>query len=100
MKSDETHLLRALCTIRDPEEMRRVLAEILTPSEYRALLKRWAILRLLRDGIPQREIARLIDGSLCNVTRGARLMNQPDCAADALMARMERRRRRRQQKPD
>ncbi|HHX98841.1 MAG TPA: Trp family transcriptional regulator [Kiritimatiellia bacterium] len=94
MKSDETHLLRALCTIRSPEEMRRVLAEILTPAEYRALLKRWAILRLLRDGIPQREIAQYIGGSLCNVTRGARLMNQPDCASDILMTRMENKRRR------
>ena len=69
MKSDETHLLRALCTIRSPEEMRRVLAEILTPAEYRALLKRWAILRLLRDGIPQREIAQYI-GGLSAIVRG------------------------------
>ena len=89
MKSDEAHLLQALCAIKDPGEMRRVLTELLTRSEIAALRKRWAILCLLRDGVPQREIARRIGGSLCNVTRGAHLMRNPDCASAALMTRME-----------
>ena len=89
MKSCENQLLQALCAIDDPAEMRRVLADILTRSEYAALLKRWTILRLLRDGIPQREIARRIDGSLCNVTRGARLLHNKNCASAILMERLE-----------
>ena len=89
MKSDETQLLRALCTIQDPAEMRRVLGDLLTRSELVALQKRWAILCHLRDGVPQREVARRIGGSLCNVTRGARLLRNPACASAALMARLE-----------
>ena len=89
MKTNEAHLLQALCAIRDPAEMQRVLADILTPAEYRALLKRWTILRLLRAGISQREIARRIGGSLCNVTRGARLMHHRHCASAHLMDRLE-----------
>ncbi|MDR0992986.1 MAG: trp operon repressor [Verrucomicrobiota bacterium] len=85
---NEQHLLNALCAIEDPADMRRVLSNILTPSEHSALLKRWTILRLLRDGIPQREIARQIDGSLCNVTRGARLVRSGTCAAVDLMDRL------------
>ena len=89
MKADEAHLLHALCAIRDPDEMRRVLGDLLTRSELAALRKRWAILCLLRDGIPQREIARRIGGSLCNVTRGARLLRHPACASAALMNRLD-----------
>ena len=89
MNANEAHLLQALCAIHDPAEMRRVLADILTPAEYRALLKRWTILRFLRAGVSQREIARRIGGSLCNVTRGARLMHNPDCASARLLDRLE-----------
>jgi TrpR family trp operon transcriptional repressor len=93
MKSDESQLLRALCTIADPAEMRRVLGDLLTRSEMVALQKRWAILCHLREGIPQREVARRIGGSLCNVTRGARLLRDKSCASAALMARLEKKTR-------
>ncbi len=89
MKTDEAQLLDALCRVRDPAEMRRVLSDLLTRSELAALRKRWTILRLLRDGVPQREIARRIGGSLCNVTRGARLMRNPRCASAALLDRVD-----------
>ncbi len=89
MKADETHLLNALCSIDDPVEMRRVLSDLLTRSEIAALQKRWAILCLLREGMPQREIARRIGGSLCNVTRGARLLRDKACASATLMDRLD-----------
>jgi len=43
----------------------------------------------LRAGVPQREIARRIGGSLCNVTRGARLLRNPNCSSARLMERLE-----------
>ncbi len=89
MTPSDTDLLKALCTIEDPAEMRRVLGDLLTCSEVAALKKRWTILRLLREGMPQRKIAQRIGGSLCNVTRGARLLRNPDCASAKLMEKLE-----------
>ena len=89
MKSDEAQLLQALCETTDPAEMRRVLADLLTRSEYAAVLKRWKILRLLREGLSQLETARRIGGSLCNVTRGASLLRDKTCASAVLMNRLE-----------
>jgi TrpR family transcriptional regulator, trp operon repressor len=89
MTPRDADLLRALCAVQDPDEMRRVLADLLSRSEYAALQKRWTILRLLRLKVPQRQIARQIGGSLCNVTRGARLLRSPDCASARLMDRLD-----------
>lgn len=89
MKSAENELLDALCSISDTDEMRRVLGDLLTRSEMAAVRKRWTIIRLLRQGMPQRKVAEKIGGSLCNVTRGARLLRNPDCASATLMERMD-----------
>ena len=83
--ADETELLSALCTIRDPAQLRRVMGELLTPSEYAALLRRWTILKMLSDGHTQRETARAIGGSLCNVTRGARVLRTGTAATLTLL---------------
>ena len=83
--ADEADLLAALCTIHDPAQLRRTMAELLTPSEYAALLRRWTILKMLSDGHTQRETARAIGGSLCNVTRGARVLRTGTAATLKLL---------------
>lgn len=83
--ADEAELLAGLCTIRDPAQLRRIMGELLTPSEYAALLRRWTILKMLSDGHTQRETARAIGGSLCNVTRGARVLRTGTAATLQLL---------------
>lgn len=83
--ADEAELLASLCTVRDPAELRRIMGELLTPSEYAALLRRWTILKMLSDGHTQRETARAIGGSLCNVTRGARVLRTGTAATLKLL---------------
>ena len=50
------------------------LLEILTKSEVETLSKRWRILKMLKDGKSQREIAKELKVSLCKVTRGAKIL--------------------------
>ena len=84
---DEERMLRALCREGSPAGMRKLLKDLLSAAEYRALERRWAIFELLEEGETQRKTAEAIGGSLCSVTRGARIRREGRSAAiEALRA--------------
>ena len=56
--------------------MRQFLEELLTPSERRDLALRWELMNRLKQGIPQRKIAKDLSISLCKITRGAKILKQ------------------------
>lgn len=78
---DEERLLQALCREGNPAEMRRLLKDLLSAAEYGTLQRRWAIFELLEAGETQRKTAEAIGGSLCSVTRGARIRREGRSAA-------------------
>jgi TrpR family trp operon transcriptional repressor len=57
---------------RDEELVAGFLRQLLTADELRAVALRWRLVRMLRDGTSQREIARRLGVSLCKITRGSR----------------------------
>ena len=65
-----------MCDISNPDQMREFLTEILTPSECRDLALRWELMRRLKKGVPQRQIASELGISLCKITRGAKILKQ------------------------
>jgi len=65
-----------LCGISDPDQMQEFLTEVLTPSECRDLALRWELMRRLKKGISQRQIAKDLGISLCKITRGAKILKQ------------------------
>ena len=62
----------ALAALQNPEDIRMVLQEILTPGERHDIGLRWRLLQMLQAGIPQRAIAKTLGVSLCKITRGSR----------------------------
>ena len=58
----------------DKKEIEKFLSELLTSSEIDAISKRWRILNLLSKGETQRSIVKDLNVSLCNVTRGAKIL--------------------------
>jgi TrpR family trp operon transcriptional repressor len=69
-----------LAKIDDPGLLEKFFREILTPKEVRDLSSRWELVKLLENGISQREIARRLHLSLCKITRGARQLKKPESA--------------------
>lgn len=60
--------------IKDSSDIYNFLLEILTESEVITISKRWRILTMLNEGKTQREIAKDMKVSLCNITRGAKII--------------------------
>ena len=60
--------------ISNNKEVFQFLTEILTESELETLSKRWRILKMLKEGRTQRDIAKELNVSLCKVTRGSKLL--------------------------
>lgn len=57
---------------KDKRLLHEFLFDIFSPTEYKELAVRWQIVKMLRDNVPHREIARLLKVSVATVTRGSR----------------------------
>jgi TrpR family trp operon transcriptional repressor len=66
-------------------ELETLLAELFTPRELHDLALRLRLLRMLCDGVSQRKITAALGISLCKITRGSRLLKNPDSAVKKLL---------------
>ena len=70
--SNLSEMAKALAKSKDPELVEEFLYSLLTTSEIDEIAKRWALVKDLAKGIPQRDIAASLGLSLCKITRGSR----------------------------
>ena len=70
----ERNLYQAILTLHSTEECRAFFRDLCTPAELQALADRWAVVDLLRQGRPYREIHRLTGVSVTTVGRVARFL--------------------------
>jgi TrpR family transcriptional regulator, trp operon repressor len=64
----------------DPELIEDFFVCLLTPSEMDEIAKRWALVKQIASGRPQREIAKDLGLSLCKITRGSRELKKESSA--------------------
>lgn len=67
-------LSHIISKLKDDKEICQLLNELLSESELDVLSKRWRIVKMLKGGYTQREIAKALKVSLCKVTRGAKIL--------------------------
>lgn len=75
LDQNQEDLFKALIRLRDGEECRKFLLDLCTPAELSAMADRWRAARLLREGLPYREIYKRSGVSTATVTRVARCLS-------------------------
>ncbi|MFP4115507.1 MAG: Trp family transcriptional regulator [Spirochaetota bacterium] len=85
MKSTIHEVAHTLAGISDEKLMVELLTELLTPTEVRRIEQRWELVKLLGQGMSQREISRRLGISLCNITRGSRELRKPESALRTIL---------------
>jgi len=65
-------LADTIVSIKERQIAKDFLKNILTPTELDEVAKRLQIVKLLKKGVPQREIAKKLDVSIGTITRGSR----------------------------
>jgi len=78
-------LIRVFAGMTDPEEMAVLFEELFTEAERRDLASRWGLMKDLKSGMSQRQIARRRHISLCKITRGSRILKNPESISGRLI---------------
>lgn len=74
--------LREICNsvnqLPDVEQIEAFFKEILSEKELEDIQLRWELMKKLKEGESQRNIAKELHVSLCKITRGAKILKQPN----------------------
>lgn len=65
-------LIKVLLNLKNREEAEDFLKGILTPKELKEIPTRLRIVRMLKEGIPQHQIAEKLGIGIATVTRGSK----------------------------
>ncbi len=82
---DTSELIQKIAGIRDPERLQAFFEEILTENERKDLTLRWRLMKMLKAGVPQRKIAAELGVSLCKITRGSKIIKNPESITNQLI---------------
>lgn len=78
-------ITQVFCSIKDMEEMEKFFNEIFTEAERKDLALRWGLMKDLKAGVSQRNIAKARNISLCKITRGSKLVKDPESVSNRMI---------------
>ena len=74
LKAEAESLYKAFMTLGTADEVRQFLVDLCTPSELEAMVDRWWVASLLKDGRSYRDISEITGVSVTTIGRVARFM--------------------------
>jgi len=77
---------RVLSTVKDPQLIESFLYSLLTKAEADEIAKRWALVKRIAQGVPQRRIAAELGLSLCKITRGSRELKKENSSFRSMLS--------------
>lgn len=78
MDNSLTEICNSVNRLSDVEEIELFFKEILSEKELEDIQLRWELMKKLKEGESQRNIAKDLHISLCKITRGAKILKQPN----------------------
>lgn len=82
-------LCALLASIDSPKEADLLLSDLFTPQEVASLIERWQIVQLLKQGMPQRDIAEKLNISISTITRGSRALQYGSGGFDYFLKKLK-----------
>jgi len=78
MEDNLEEIVRIIASETDYTTVRKIFEELFTPKELVSVSKRWYLMKALYKGRAQRKIAKDMEISLCKITRGSKILKDPD----------------------
>ena len=85
----ERSLFAVVLTLKSVDECRAFFRDLCTPAELQALADRWAVVALLQQGVPYREIYKQTGVSVTTVGRVARYLTNGNGGYSLAAARLK-----------
>lgn len=82
-------LLGVLLKIKNAAFLEKFLEDLLTPHEFKEIVKRWQIVKQLAKGAPQRQVARKLGVGIATITRGSRVLQTKNSAFRQLLKKQK-----------
>ena len=89
VKENIAELAQVLSLVKEGELVEDFLYCLLTQAEIADIAGRWALIKALKQKIPQREIAKSLGLSLCKITRGSREMKKENSGFMRVLSKFE-----------
>jgi len=78
-------LSAALAATNNEKLIEEFLFSLLTKNEIHEVATRWALVKLIEEGVPQRKIAETLGLSLCKITRGSKELKKENSSFKAMI---------------
>lgn len=91
---DVWELFDTILLLKERDECARFFRDLCTFAELKAMAERWAVVRLLVQGIPYREISEKTGASTATITRIAHWLNHGEGGYRDALERVEKGRKR------